>query len=120
MPLQMSSKWALRIALGALTVVLVLAGASMNASGRVGWATLFAGVAGLLVLAAAVAFTNWRLFLPLAGAGLVLTLLIAQFNPKQGDLLMQLGGLLLLWIGGGGGGPPGPVPRAPQPGPVPA
>jgi GAF domain-containing protein len=100
----MSSKWALRIGLGALTVVLVLAGASMNASGRVGWATLFAGVAGLLVLAAALAFTNWRLFLPLAGAGLVLTLLIAQFNPKQGDLLMQLGGLLLLWVGGAVGG----------------
>jgi GAF domain-containing protein len=100
----MSSKWALRIGLGAVTVVLVLAGASMNASGRVGWATLFAGVAGLLVLAAALAFTNWRLFLPLAGAGLVLTLLIAQFNPKQGDLLMQLGGLLLLWVGGAAGG----------------
>jgi GAF domain-containing protein len=56
------------------------------------------------VLAAGAAFTNWRFFLPLAGAGLILTLLIAQFNPKQGDLLMQLGGLLLLWIGAAVGG----------------
>src|SRR5438105_2200210 len=44
--------WGLRIGLSAATAALILVGASLNASGRVGWATALAGLAGLVALAA--------------------------------------------------------------------
>ncbi|MGH7765149.1 MAG: GAF domain-containing protein [Candidatus Dormibacteraceae bacterium] len=96
--------FALRIGFSAAAAVLILIGAPLNAGGRLGWAAVLAGVAGVLALAAGVAYRNWRLALPPGAAALVLTLVIAQFNPVQIDLLMQLGGLLLLAIGGVVGG----------------
>jgi GAF domain-containing protein len=93
-----------RIGFAAATALLILVGASLNASGRIGWATGFAGLAGLLALAAGLVYENWRLSAPVGGAAVVFTLLIAQFNPRQGDLLLQLAGLILLGVAGGLGG----------------
>lgn len=96
--------FALRIGFSAAAAVLILVGAPLNAGGRVGWAAVLAAVAGVLSFAAGAAYSRLRLaFAPGAGA-LVLTLVIAQFNPVQSDLLMQLGGLLLLGLAGVVGG----------------
>src|SRR6267378_5241412 len=92
--------WGLRIGLSAATAALILVGASLNASGRVGWATALAGLAGLIALAAGVVYRTWRFSLPAGAGAIVLTLLIAQFNPRQGDLLLQLAGLIVLGAGG--------------------
>src|SRR5438132_426671 len=92
--------WGLRFGLAAATAVLILVGASLNASGRVGWATALAGLAGLIALAGGVVYTTWRVSVPAGAGALVLTLLVAQFNPRQGDLLLQLAGLIVLGAGG--------------------
>jgi HD-GYP domain-containing protein (c-di-GMP phosphodiesterase class II) len=92
--------WGLRIGLSAATAALILAGASLNASGRVGWATALAGLAGLIALSAGVAYRTWRFSVPAEAGAVVLTLLIAQSNPRQGDLLLQLAGLIVLGAGG--------------------
>src|SRR5947199_258483 len=44
--------WGLRIGLSAATAALILVGASLNASGRVGWSTALACLAGLIAMAA--------------------------------------------------------------------
>ena len=93
-----------RIGFVAGAALLILVGASLNASGRVGWSAAFAGFAGLLALATGVIYKNWRLSVPAGGAALVFTLLIAQLNPKQGDLLLQVVGLALLGVAGAIGG----------------
>src|SRR3989475_1235484 len=92
--------WGLRIGLFAATAALILVGASLNASGRVGWATALAGLAGLIALAAGVVYRRWRFSVPAGAGAVVLTLLVAQFNPRQGDLLLQLAGLIVLGAGG--------------------
>src|SRR5882672_6473536 len=92
--------WGLRIGLSAATAALILVGASLNASGRVGWATALAGLAGLIALSAGVVYRTWRFSVPAGAAAVVLTLLIAQFKPRQGDLLLQLAGLIVLGAGG--------------------
>jgi len=93
-----------RIGFVAGTALLILIGASLNASGREGWSVAFAGVAGLLALATGVVYKKWRLSVPAGGAAVVFTLLIAQFNPKQGNLLLQVVGLVLLGAAGAIGG----------------
>src|SRR5436309_12377193 len=95
--------FALRVGLSAGTAVLIMLGASLNASGRVGWSTGLAGVAGLLALAAGIVYRQWRLVVPAAGAALVLTALIVQLNPNQGDLLLQLSGMVVLGVAGANG-----------------
>ncbi|TMC54597.1 MAG: GAF domain-containing protein [Chloroflexi bacterium] len=93
-----------RVGLVATTALLILVGASLNASGRVGWSTAFAGFAGLLALATGVVYRNWRVSVPAGGAAFVFTVLIAQFNPNQGDLLLQVVGLAMLGAAGAIGG----------------
>ena len=95
--------FALRVGLSAGTAVLIMLGASLNASGRAGWSTGLAGVAGLLALAAGIVYRQWRLVVPAAGAALVLTALIVQLNPNQGDLLLQLSGMVVLGVAGATG-----------------
>src|SRR5258706_437452 len=60
--------------------------------------------ASIAALAAGVIYRAWRVSVPAAGAAVVFTILIAQFNPRQGDLLLQLAGLVLLGVGGAIGG----------------
>ena len=95
---------ALRIGFSAAAALLILVGGALNVGGRDGWSALLAGLAGGLAVAAGVLYTNWRLAVPTAAAGLVVTVAIAAFNQVQGDLLTQLGGLVLLAIGGVVGG----------------
>src|SRR5690242_5095323 len=90
----------LRMGLGAAAAVLVLAGASLNANGRETAALAVAAVSGILAVAAGICYRRWRYAVPLGALAVVLSLVIAQFNPLQGDLLLQLAGLVLLGIGG--------------------
>ena len=83
---------------------LLLAGATLNGSGHEGWSTAFAAAAGVLAVGAGVLHREWRLSIPLAGTAFVLTVVIAQFNPRQGDLVLQVVGLALLGAGGAIGG----------------
>src|SRR2546430_12966716 len=91
--------WGLRIGLSVATAALILVGASLNASGRVGWSTALAGLAGLIALAGGVIYQTWRVSVPAGAGALVPTPLIAQFNPRQGDLLLQPVGLIVLAVG---------------------
>jgi HD-GYP domain-containing protein (c-di-GMP phosphodiesterase class II) len=95
-----SATFALRIGFSAATAVLVLVGASLNVTGRSGAAAFFAVVAGLLGLAAGALNTNWQASVPLGGAALLLMLVSAQFNLRDGNLVIQIAGLVLLGLGG--------------------
>ena len=86
------------------TALLILVGASLVASGPVGWATLLAALDGLLALGAGVAYRRWRLSVPAAAVALIFIVVLAQFNREQGDLLLQLAGLVLVGAGGALGG----------------
>src|SRR2546427_7691792 len=97
-----------RIALSAAAAVLVLAGASLNASGRDSGGIALAGVTGLLAVSSGVLYREWRLAVPLAGIASVVTIVIAQFNALQGDLVPQVAGLVLLAVGGLAGAIPPP------------
>ncbi|TMG58738.1 MAG: hypothetical protein E6H86_14680, partial [Chloroflexi bacterium] len=94
------TSFVLRTGFSTAAALLILAGASLNAGGRIGWDVALGGLGGLLALAAGAGFRNWRLAVPFGGASLVLTLVIAQFNPRQGDLVTQVVGVFLLGIGG--------------------
>lgn len=83
-----------RIALSAATAILILAGATLNANGRVGEPALLAAIAGLLALLAGAFNRAWKLAVPLGIAALVGTLLTSQFD------LPELAGLVLLALGG--------------------
>src|SRR2546428_1274168 len=98
-----------RIALSAAAAVLVLAGASLNASGRDSGGIALAGVTGLLAVSSGVLYREWRLAGPLAGIASVVTIVIAQVNALQGDLRPQVArlGLLAGRRPGGSEHPPG-------------
>jgi GAF domain-containing protein len=83
-----------RIALSAATAILILAGATLNANGRVGQPALLAAIAGLLALLAGAFNRTWKLAVPLGIAAVVGTLLTSQFD------LTELAGLVLLGLGG--------------------
>jgi HD-GYP domain-containing protein (c-di-GMP phosphodiesterase class II) len=83
-----------RIALSAATAILILAGATLNANGRIGEPALLAAIAGLLALLAGAFNRMWKLAVPLGIAALVGTLLTSQFD------LPELAGLVLLALGG--------------------
>jgi len=90
----------LRIGFSAGAALFILAGASLNASGRDRPGIAVAAAAGLLALGAGVGFRSWKLAAPLGGASVLLTLGWAQFDLEQRDLVLQLVGLVLLGIGG--------------------
>ncbi|TMD72220.1 MAG: GAF domain-containing protein [Chloroflexi bacterium] len=94
----------LRFGLSAASAALLLVGASLNGSGRLGWAMALAVVASAVALGAGVVYRNWRLSIPVAAVAAIFTVVIAQFNPRQGDLVLQLLGLALLFGAGAVGG----------------
>jgi len=96
--------FAIRAGWFAAAVAMIFAGSSLNIGGRAGWEAFGAVVAGALALAAGLIYAHWRVAVPLAAASLVVTLVIAQFNPMQGDVLVQLAGLITLGVGGVLGG----------------
>ena len=86
--------FALRIALSAATAILILAGATLNVSGRTGQAALLAGVAGLLALLAGALHRVWQAAVPLGVAAIVVSVITPQFG------FVDLAGLVLLGLGG--------------------
>src|SRR5882672_11161217 len=86
--------FAFRIALSAATAILILAGATLNVSGRTGQAALLATVAGLLAVLAGALFRLWKAAAPLGVAAVAGSVLIPQFG------FVDLAGLLLLGFGG--------------------
>src|SRR5207245_4276994 len=93
--------WGLRIGLSAATAALILVGASLNASGRVGWSTALACLAGLIALAGGAVYTTWRVAVPAGAGALGLPPLLAQFNPRPGGARRQRAGLVAVGAGGG-------------------
>ena len=89
-----------RIGSAAAAGALVLAGATLNAIDRDEPGMALAAAAGLLAVAAGATFRSWRVAAPLGAGSLVLTLVIAQFNARGGDVAIQVGGLALLFVGG--------------------
>jgi len=90
----------IRAGFSAAAGALVLAGATLNASGRDEAGMALAAVAGLLAVAAGATVRSWRIATPLGAGSLVLTLVIAQVQPRQGDLATHVGALVLLFAGG--------------------
>lgn len=95
---------ALRIAISAAAAVLVLAGASVAAGGRDAVGLFVGAVAGALIVAAGVMLRTWRVAVPLAVAGLVVSAGLFLLGPQEGNLAAQVGGMILLAAGGVAGG----------------
>src|SRR5258708_19759079 len=96
--------FAIRLGWSVAAAVLIFAGSALNEGGRAGPEAALAGVAGALALAAGLVYANWRVAVPLAAASLVLSLVIAQFNRMQSDVVIELPGLITLGVGGVMGG----------------
>ena len=92
--------FAVRVGLSAATAVLILAGASLNVTGRTGGAALLAVVAGLLALGAGVMNVDWKLSGPLGAAALVASVAAAHFDLADKQLPFNIAGVLLLAGGG--------------------
>ena len=86
--------FAYRIALSAATAILILAGSTLNVSGRVGLAALLAAAAGLLALTAGALNRLWKASAPLGIAAVAASVLTPHFSP------LDLVGLVLLGLGG--------------------
>jgi HD-GYP domain-containing protein (c-di-GMP phosphodiesterase class II) len=84
--------------------LLILVGASLVASGPVGWATLLAALGGVLALGSGIVYRAWRVSVPTGAVAIIFILVLAQFNREQADLLLQVAGLALLGLGGALGG----------------
>src|SRR2546430_15936680 len=101
--------WGLRIGLSAATAALILVGASLNASGRVGWAAALAGLAGLIALAAGVVYRTWRGFVSPRAGGPGVGPFSPPLQPRASGPPLCVSGPVGLCAGGG------PPPAAPPP-----
>ncbi len=90
--------------MSAAAAALVLAGASLDASGRDVVGLAVGALASALIVAAGVMFRSWRFAVPLAAAGVVVAAGLYLMDPQDGNLAAQLGGLVLLAAGGVAGG----------------
>ena len=96
----MSSKGAFRVGFAVSGAVLVLAGATLGASGREGLGLAVGAVAGGLALASGATFISWRLAAGLGAVALLLTLVLSQLDSGHANLPVQVPGLILLAVGG--------------------
>src|SRR2546427_6065877 len=92
--------FAVRIAFLAATAILILAGASMNVSGRQGGAAFLAVIAGLFAIAAGALNETWKFSAPAGLAAGIATLGATSWDFTDTQLPFEVGGLLLLAIGG--------------------
>jgi HD-GYP domain-containing protein (c-di-GMP phosphodiesterase class II) len=90
----------LRAGFSAAAAILVLAGASLNVSGRDGLGAVLAIGAGLFAFTAGAANRVWKVSGPAAAAALVVLLFVIDFDLGDPQLLIELGGLLLIALGG--------------------
>ncbi len=96
----MRGTFAIRVGFSAAAAVLLLAGASLNVSGRTGEAALLAGVGGLLAIAAGAMNVRWKISAPLGVAALLAAIAAARFNFTDRSLPLDVGGLVVLGLGG--------------------
>jgi HD-GYP domain-containing protein (c-di-GMP phosphodiesterase class II) len=89
-----------RIGFAVSGAILVVAGATLTATGREGLGLALGSIAGLLALASGATFSSWRLAAGLGAVSLLLTLALSQLDPSQADLPIQVPGLVLLAVGG--------------------
>src|SRR5260370_15550861 len=92
--------FAIGVGFSAAAAVLLLAGASLNVSGRTGEAALLAGVGGLLAIAAGAMNVRWKISAPLGVAALLAAIAAARFNFTDRSLPPDVGGLVVLGLGG--------------------
>jgi len=92
--------FAIRVGFSAAAAVLLLAGASLNISGRTGEAALLAIVGGLLAIAAGVMNVRWKISAPLGVAALLAAIAAAHFDFTDKSLPLDVGGLIVLGLGG--------------------
>src|SRR5579859_3248122 len=93
-------KAAMQIGLSASAAFFILAGASLNVTGRGGQTALLATAGGLLILLAGAIHTQWKLAAPLVVAAIGFALLSAHLNLRNPQLPLDLVGLLFLLLGG--------------------
>jgi len=92
--------FAIRVGFSAAAAVLLLAGASINVSGRSGEAAFIAGFGGLLAIAAGVMNVRWKISAPLGAAALLASVAASHFDFTDKQLPLDIGGLLVLGLGG--------------------
>src|ERR1700687_145570 len=83
-----------RIGLSAATAILIIAGATLNVTGREGQATLLAATAGLLAVLAGALHRTWKFAIPLGIVALALSVVTPHFG------VLTLAGVLLIGLGG--------------------
>ncbi len=91
---------AIRIAFSAATALLILAGATVNVTGRTGQAALLATVAAVLALVGGAVYRFWRVSVPVVVAAAFFSILAVHFDFKNNELPFGLAGLLLIVLGG--------------------
>ena len=89
-----------RIGFAVSGAILVVAGATLTASGREGLSLALGSIAGLLALASGASFSSWRLAAGLGAVSLLLILVLSQVDPGHADLPIEVPGLVLLAAGG--------------------
>jgi hypothetical protein len=92
--------FAIRIAFSGAAALLILAGASINSSGRGGPELAVAAIAGLMAVVAGAAYSEWTVAGPMAAGSLLVALLAVRFDFTNRGLPIQAAGLLLLALGG--------------------
>src|SRR6266478_1767301 len=92
--------FAIRVGFSAAAAVLLLAGASLNVSGRTGEAALLGGVGGVLAIAAGAMNVRWKISAPLGVAALLAAIAAARFDFTDKSLPLDIGGLVVLGLGG--------------------
>ena len=93
-------KQAIQIGLSAAAALFILAGASLNVTGRAGQTAVLATAGGLLILLAGAIHTQWKFAAPLVAAAIGFALLSAHLNIRNPELPLNLVGLLFLLLGG--------------------
>jgi HD-GYP domain-containing protein (c-di-GMP phosphodiesterase class II) len=83
-----------RIGLSAATAILIIAGATLNVTGRGGQAALLAATAGLLAVVAGALHRTLKVAIPLAIVALALSVVTPHFG------VLTLAGVLLIGLGG--------------------
>src|SRR5205823_14969172 len=88
--------FAMRIGFAAAAAILVLAGASLNVSGRAGAEVIVVAIAGLMALVPGAAIPSWTIAGPTAAGSVLVVLPSGGFHLDHQRLPFQLGGLLVL------------------------
>src|SRR5215470_15577281 len=88
----------IRIAFSAAAAVLILAGASLNTSGRQGGDVVVAAIAGVMAIAAGASYLEWTIAGPMAIGSILIVLLAAHFNLRLPGLPIQAAGIVLLGL----------------------